>query len=75
MTEGQETDLKRYLVGAAYEYPLSKHTHLYASANWTHGSGLFDQELLRQLGPEFVAGDGRHHALLLIVGQNSLLPM
>lgn len=42
MTEGQETDLKRYLVGAAYEYPLSKHTHLYASANWTHGSGLFD---------------------------------
>ena len=42
VTEGQETDLKRYLVGAAYEYPLSKHTHLYASANWTHGSGLFD---------------------------------
>lgn len=41
---GQETNLKRYLLGVAYEYPLSKHTHLYASANWTHGTGLFDSK-------------------------------
>ena len=41
VVDGQETNLKRYLVGAAYEYPLSKRTHLYASANWTHGTGLF----------------------------------
>ena len=39
---GQETNLKRYLVGAAFEYPLAKRTRLYASGNWTHGSGLFD---------------------------------
>ena len=42
VVDGQTTDLKRVLFGAAFEYPLSKHTHLYASANWTHGSGLFD---------------------------------
>lgn len=39
---GQETGLKRYMVGAAYEYPLSKRTHVYGAANWSHGSGLFD---------------------------------
>lgn len=39
---GQETGLKRYMVGAAYEYPLSKRTHVYGSANWAHGTGLFD---------------------------------
>ena len=44
VVDGQETDLKRYLVGAAYEYPLSKTVHVYGSANWTHGSGLFDTE-------------------------------
>ncbi|MBM6704990.1 porin, partial [Sutterella massiliensis] len=42
--EGQETSLKHYLVGAAYEYPLSKRVHIYGSANWTHGTGLFDSD-------------------------------
>ena len=41
---GAETGLKRWLLGAAYEYPLSKRTHLYGAANWTHGSGLFDSD-------------------------------
>lgn len=41
---GQETNLKRYMCGVAYEYPVSKHTHLYASANVTHGKGLFDSK-------------------------------
>lgn len=44
VVEGQETGLKHYLVGAAYEYPLSKRVHIYGSANWTHGTGLFDTE-------------------------------
>lgn len=41
---GQETGLKRYMLGAAYEYPISKRTHLYGAVNWSHGSGLFDSD-------------------------------
>ena len=42
VVDGQETSLKHYLLGAAYEYPLSKKVHVYGAANWTHGTGLFD---------------------------------
>lgn len=44
VVDGQETSLKHYLLGAAYEYPLAKTVHIYGAANWTHGSGLFDTD-------------------------------
>ena len=39
---GAETKATRWLMGVAYDYPLSKRTHVYASANITRGDGLFD---------------------------------
>lgn len=42
--DGDQTKASRWLAGVAYDYPLSKRTHVYASANVARGTGLLDSK-------------------------------